>query len=164
MQMETVLGHRLPSAQHGLWVLSRVRGQKMGVTTTAILFSVKTGMGSGSITGLDCLCPVLMWECWSRWGWTLVGHPVPQLCTPEPVFPVTLLHAVVCSWASAPGLCRWGRKQQHQVSSWCLSEGSYVTLAFQGSATQYLTWASASMWPGEFPVNIGILPAEHRAV
>ena len=87
------------------------------------------------------------------------GHAAPQLCTPEPVFPVTLLHAVLCSWASALGLHRWGRKRPRQAGSWCPSEGSRVALAFQGSATQYLTWASASMWPGEFPVNTGILRA-----
>lgn len=48
------------------------------------------------------------------------------------------------------------------TSGWCLPAGSHVTLAFQGSATQYLTWASASMWPGELPENTGILPAKCR--
>lgn len=62
--------------------------------------------------------------------------------TMHPVLPETLLRAVLLTSA-------WQR-------GWCLSEGFPVALAFQGSATQYLTWASASMWPGEFPEIPGI--------
>lgn len=70
------------------------------------------------------------------WGGTL------PLSTTPPVLPETLLRAMLLTSARQRG--------------WCLSEGFPVALAFQGSATQYLTWASASMWPGEFPENPGI--------
>lgn len=50
----------------------------MGATTTVILFWAKTGMGSGGIVGLGCVCPALMWECWDHWGRTLGGGTLPH--------------------------------------------------------------------------------------
>lgn len=74
-----------------------------------VIFWARLGCGL-TVSQAQAVCPVLMWKCWHHGGRIWRGHPAPQLCMLEPVFSVTLLHAVLCSWAFALGLCRWGEK------------------------------------------------------